>query len=360
MTQASLPLLCPNCRRMLRHDGRCACGVVYSVSEDVFDFLGNSDYYWGEMPRTEMEQFLSEAQRTGWRHAARVLVYPKRPDLQQYFEDPRRTAWVAEIPLPAHPVVADLGAGWGTIGFQLAASGAQVWLVEAVRERVELLRLRRAQDNLTDAKIVRASFMDAPLASGAFDLVVLNGVLEWAGIADKSITPVEAQLRLLRNAAAALRVGGFVYVGIENRYGWPQLRGEIDHSGLPFTSLLPRRIATLVLRFSRNALSSHTGGDSPRQTTYRTYTYTLAGYSRLFRHAGLRIRRALMLAPTYNLPNLIAPLDHTPTIARAMRAGLIVRGSRLARALASMPSSLLAAVARTLAPSFGFVLERME
>jgi len=330
----------------------------------AFDFIGESDYYWGELTREEMRRLVDSARVEGWRKAVRALVYPERPDLEAYFEDPRRTAWLAEVPLTGRATVADLGAGWGTIGFQLAAAGAWVCLVEAVRERVELLRVRAEQDGLTTATVVRASFIDVPLAPGAFDLVVLNGVLEWAGIADLEGTPRQAQLRLLQKAREAVRPGGFVYVGIENRFGWPQLRGEIDHSGLPFTSLLPRALASLVVRFSTNPLSRRTGGDAPRQTAYRTYTYTLAGYTRLFAQAGLHLRRPLLLAPSYNLPKLIAPLDHSPTLGAATRAALTVMRSRagavgwLARRLAALPSPVLAAAARAFAPTFGFVLER--
>ncbi|MCL4401858.1 MAG: hypothetical protein M1436_04210, partial [Acidobacteria bacterium] len=103
-----------------------------------------------------------------------------------------------------------------------------------------------------------------------------------------------------------LAPGGKIYVAIESRFGWNQIRGAIDHSGLRYTSLLPRFLARMVCRYSSNYRSGVNAG-------YRTYTYSYYGYRKLFRSAGLNLAAAYVSLPGYNEPTNLIPLK-TPAI----------------------------------------------
>ena len=88
--------------------------------------------------------------------------------------------------------------------------------------------------------------------------------------------PREAQLIFLREVKRVLANNGCLYVGIENRFGLPFFLGEKDHSGLPYTSILPRKLANFVVKKFGHAGGVY-GDKSERikeQKGYYTYTYS--------------------------------------------------------------------------------------
>src|ERR1019366_6661450 len=94
-----------------------------------------------------------------------------------------------------------------------------------------------------------------PLADKSFDLVVCNGVLEWVGEWDLQGDPRSAQLRFLRSICRLLKDDGGLVIGIEIRIGYDNFLGRLDRSGLPYTGLVPRRLASFLLR--HNSSSHH-------------------------------------------------------------------------------------------------------
>ena len=149
-----------------------------------------------------------------------------------------------------------------------------------------------------------------PLPPHSFDLIVLNGVVEWLGLSDLTRDPRDVQVSLLASLRGLLRPGGCVYVGIENRIGYDLFLGARDHSGVRFTSLLPRVVASLYLR-----LLGRSGYTTGRRTAralhaYRTYTYSARGYRRLLLDAGYREVEMYCSMPHYNQPLVLIPTEH--------------------------------------------------
>jgi SAM-dependent methyltransferase len=85
-----------------------------------------------------------------------------------------------------------------------------------------------------------------PFVADSFDLVVINGVLEYAGLA-RADRPERAQARILGEAFRVLRPDGMIYWAVENRFSVTYLYGP-GHDGLWWSSLLPRRLAHLYSR----------------------------------------------------------------------------------------------------------------
>ncbi len=112
-----------------------------------------------------------------------------------------------------------------------------------------------------------------PFPDGSFDLVVLNGVLEWVPISGTG-NPRDNQRDLLREIWRILRPQGCVYIGIENRFGAGYFKGRPEeHTKLPYISLLPRFLGRLYhwLKLKK---------------PYRTYTHSAGGLVRLLRNSG--------------------------------------------------------------------------
>ena len=170
----------------------------------------------------------------------------------------------------------------------MARQGHEVFGIDLTLERVQFLRLRSQLLGLENVCAVHGGDgAHLPFASGVFDLVILNGVLEWVAHRKANGKPYDVQLRFLREASRVLSANGHIYVGIENRYGKDYFLGKLEeHARLPWVSLLPRGIADLYAR----AKTGH---------SYRTWTYSMPALSSLLGKADFKHRTLLLPIPDY-------------------------------------------------------------
>lgn len=296
LQRVALRCACGRALSLAGEDLACVCGRHLGARQRGVWQVGVPAAYWGEVPQERMEELLAASRAQGWRRAVAAYI----PELAGYLADPRRAAFAELLPLLPGGCVLEIGAGLGGIATQLALEH-DVIALEGVAERAEFLALRAMQDDLPRLRVICGDWHRVQFAPGQFDAIILNGVLEWVGVGDRSGSPAEAQVRFLRRVGGWLAPHGTAYLAIENRFGWPEWRGAIDHSGLPYTSLLPRWMARAVCRFWSPFRSSANHG-------YRTYTYSHAGYRRLLRRADLAIMRTYVCPRGYNLPVDLAPL----------------------------------------------------
>lgn len=305
-------LVCPMCKVVLIQKGNTLCcgncGLECVLNEGIYDFIGEHGSYWGEILLEEMEETLQTARVAGWRAAARNVGF-KYPNLNEYILSNARIDWLFHcLDFSKTKSCLDLGSGWGTIAFGLAKYYDEVWSLEAVKQRIEFQKIRREQDKVNNIKFVRSDWLRLPFDDNRFDLVVANGVLEWLGLSDYSRNPRELQLDFLQEVKRVLKPGGCLYIGIENRFGLSFLLGGKDHSGLPFTSILPRKLADLVVRLSGKGGEYRQGNQVRKWEDYRTYTYSFWGYKKILKEAGFG-RNDLYWTLSYNSPKYAGGFD---------------------------------------------------
>ena len=126
--------------------------------------------------------------------------------------------------------VLDIGAGMGFLSAEMARFGKPIVSLEAVPERALFLSRRAHQDGLDNIHPIIASATALPFEPGSFDLITLNGVFEYIGLWGEG-DPRRLQQEFLARARALLRPGGYLYIGIETRYGIQWWLGNRDHSG---------------------------------------------------------------------------------------------------------------------------------
>ena len=293
-------LICPDCGTALRGDPEqfvCpACKASTSVIDGVPHFLRDFPY-WGEIPIRQMTEVNRRAQTGSWKSALLDYDDPEVQRASVMILNLDRANWHHLVRLPADSRVLDIGAGMGTNSHALALRYREVVAVEPVLERIQFMRQRFTQERLLNVGIVRSSIWKLPFAPGSFDLVALNGVLEWVA-AGQSGDPGELQKTALQNIHRLLRPGGYVYVGIENRYVPGYFIGYPDpHCGLPFVTVLPRPLAHWYAR-----RHGHEDG-------YRNYLYSSRGYRKLLQKAGFQQSEFYIASPSYNHPRYLVPLD---------------------------------------------------
>jgi SAM-dependent methyltransferase len=308
---------CPLCLAELRATGPdLLCprhGAVGSRDADGICVFDRSDDYWGEVSREFMRRVDDAARRDGWRAALDAVLRPAHPELADYVHHPARGDWRVLLALDReHTVAADIGAGWGANSFALAPHVARVYAVEKIPERVEFIALRARDEPAARVVPVRADLHSLPFAPASLDVCVVNGVLEWAGLADPEAarrgierrSPRVLQEHFLRQLAGFLKPGGWLYVGIENRFGRMFWLGTPDHQGLRFTSLMPKPAAR-AYTWLRAVTSPRT---HQTERDYRTWIYSRGGTERLIESCGFTDVESYAVMPGYNVPTVLVPL----------------------------------------------------
>ena len=267
-----------------------SCGTSVSLIDGVPVFA--KDIYWGKVPEDELKKVIAFIDKQGF--IALDAATLKKLDFT-YHED--RADFRFYVPLSENSTVLDIGAGLGRITVPLARVCKRVVACDQSLSRMRLLSQRVKSEGLSNVDVFVGDIFNLPLRENSFDLIVMNGVLEWVGLTDMYDDPREAQIKSLEICKKLLKDGGHLYVGIENRFALVYVRAK-DHGGLRFTSYMPRRVADIYSRVF---------GGKP----YRTYTYSQDGYEKLFQSAGFSMApNFYLLYPGYNVPRIIAPYEN--------------------------------------------------
>jgi len=278
------------------------CKLTFHDDEGYIDFLPNSEFYAGEVPRSDMIQLAKDIDTVGYNEGIKNFC-SKYPNLRSYIIGQRRTDWVYHALGQSNKRCLDIGSGLGNISENLSNLYEEVYSLEAVKERIDFQVRRFRHTERSNIRILRANGLKIPFDDNTFDLIVCNGVLEWIGMMNTTTKPEDTQLEFLRELKRLINENGVIYIGIENRIGLEFFLGASDHSGIPFTSLMPRVLANLVVK--KFGPSGGIYGDKTlakkEERGYFTYTYSLSGYKELFKRAGLRVR-PFWVFPSYNEP----------------------------------------------------------
>lgn len=335
---SDVPLVvCPDCRGAVTgrvgDDLRCSeCGRVFD-SGGGFIVANPAPYYWGEIPQDHMQRVLKEAETTSWQSAVSAMIkeigWTNGPN---NIHGLMRADWWPEVPCGPGLCALDIASGWGQIAFLLSQRFAHVYSMEGVTERARFQSIRRRQDGVENLTIVNADVTSLPLREASFDLIVMNGIVEWLGLSDLTQGVRDVQLGVLKRVRKLLRPGGCLYVGIENRFSYTQMQGAKDHSGLRYTSLMPRWMANRAVR-RRLPDNERTERGA---ASYRTYTYTPRGYRRLLDEAGFDDVRVKWVLPGYNEPLQSADLAQRDLLEHFVRSWRIRRWPRAKRLVGSL------------------------
>jgi SAM-dependent methyltransferase len=217
----------------------------------------------------------------------------------KYRGDP--TAWKASIAFLQERMelektrVLDIGFGSGGFSLALAQHAHKVVNFDIRLNETRNFRNVVDQDNIDNILVSRADANNMPYRERSFDLVVLNGVLEYTANGQEG-APREVHVNVLKNVRNILRPGGWLYLGIENRYYLKFLLGFKAHEDMRFATVLPRGLANFLSKTFNNR-------------EFRNYVYSYNEYSGLLGDAGFDHIEFYTALPSYKLPEYILPID---------------------------------------------------
>ena len=297
-------LFCRKCdREFENYEKKYICRVCNSevqVENEIIRF-SKSDFYWNIISREMMNQYLGEIKTLGWTRAYYALQQRNQPrESRAIFDNvmlPSRAGWKFLLPISKLAKVLDLGSGWGATAINMARSCGEVTAFDLTRERLESLRETASQEGLDNIFYVHAGEdLSLPFKEKYFDIVVVNGVMEWIPEGQEG-DPRFVQLRFLDEVNRVLHPNGVVYLAIENRFSYTYFTGPEDHTQLLWGSLMPRIMSNIYSEYKR-------------KRPYRTYTYSYSGYKRLFKRAGFKSLDRYSLLPNYRYPKQIMDLEN--------------------------------------------------
>jgi 2-polyprenyl-3-methyl-5-hydroxy-6-metoxy-1,4-benzoquinol methylase len=136
------------------------------------------------------------------------------------------------LDLPPQASVLEVGCGCGAITRFLGENVAHVLALEGSPRRAAIARARTR--DLESVSVLCASFEDV-VFNGLFDVIVCNGVLEYAPLFVKHEDPAREFIRLL---TSLLNPGGNLIVAIENKLGLRYFSsGKEEHTNIMFDGL---------------------------------------------------------------------------------------------------------------------------
>ncbi len=325
-------LKCPSCGAALSADAACSCAARTRL--EIWNGIPRllfGQRYLGECSSEKMAELLRRMESVPWRQALREVTPSE--ELEAHLTSNVGPEFVHGMPWGEIETALDIGSGMGFMTSLLAQRAKTVVALEAVPERALFQRKRAAQDGLANWHPLIASATALPFEAGTFDLVTLNGVFESIGLWGEG-DPEALQRKFLADVLRVLKPEGYLYIGVETRFALNAFLGGRDHSGLAYTSLMPRRVAAAYCR----ARAVNFFGSEHRADGYRTYTYTPAQYKRMFVEAGFGSVEVYGVFDGYNRQKAVYAMDAPGPrrFARELSNPAASRKGRLLRWLANV------------------------
>lgn len=297
-------IVCPHCHAILIEDDNkltCSgCSRTYPIRQGIPDFRHKNDY-WCNVSREKMQYLNRRSEETGdWLNSAKEIVPEYADHFIPFYRADSQFLW----PTNKDSIILDAGSMWGGLTIPAAQFHREVYAVDKTVETLKFLKIRAEQMGFENIHTLAAPIKLLPFSDNFFDLVILNGVLEWVGLSEDTIleqhwkgqrnekqtysqTPEEMQLDVLRELRRVLKPKGSLYIAIENRYGIQYfLTYPDDHNNVRFVTFLPRFLA--------NKISKIMG-----KGAYRTYIYSPGQLDNLLRESGFKVNSMYGVFPHY-------------------------------------------------------------
>ena len=280
--------------------GCAQCGSDFPIQDGIPVLRKKqAHFYWG-IAEKQIESALETSREAGWTESMHRFIdeLPTKEAKLIWSRTfwPMRSTLQVLLNIRKTDTVLEIGPGWGAIALFTAPNCRKYVVMDQIHSFLKWVRaLATANERHNLDYICSGDTERLPFGTGYFDKVIMNGVFEWVA-SNTSGKVGDIQQRLLHEIKRVLKPDGQLYIGIENRINYRYFRGSPEgHINMKYGALLPRRVTKLYLKLTRNQ-------------SFREYTYTIWGYRKLLRNAGLSYHRFFSVNPVYSEIRRIFPV----------------------------------------------------
>jgi len=287
------------------------CKHEYENDHNVL-LLSENTTSWNLIPADIMNKINSFADVDTWQNAINKLCPPR---FFPIIDEGGRADWKFLLNIDSGSRILDFGSGLGAISISLAREGASVIALDKTLESLKFIKIRSTQEGFNNIIPICYDGKRLPFPDEYFDLIVLNGALEWVVTNQTYFTSddltyentlrlkkeyfkIDRQAQLLKECNRILKNNGCVYIGIENRIAIKYfLTIPEDHMGIRFISLMPRYVADKICIMKTGR-------------PYLARTHTKMGYKALLNKTGFKKALFYMPIPDYRIFDNLVPSDN--------------------------------------------------
>ncbi len=296
--------VCLKCETTLRQGTErmeCpACGANWPLNQSIPSY--DSTTYHEDIPRETMHELIALAEQGHWLTAARTMLRDSHPEFYDHVADLNRASWIPILPIGPNSTVLDVNSGLGALTHALALNYHHVVSAEPVADMLRFTKLRLDQEGLKNVDLIQTTLAGLPFSPDTFDLIVLNGVLEWVGEWRRSGSSTDAQVAVLADLRRLLKPRGVLVIGSENRIGYTSFLRRSGHARGPSRHLFFPWLDALYRRLQKSgyyrSLADPTKRNGPN-------THTPRGYLALLRQAGFPSIDLWWPPNGYNSPHIM-------------------------------------------------------
>ena len=343
------------------------CKKVYEIQDGIPVFAEKRGY-WQNATKETMHRVINRSiESRDWRAVLKAEI----PLYERHISPMFRGDIHSLLGLYSNSVVLDAGSMWGGITVPLSQRCKTIYALDQTWESLRYLAVRSDLDGIKNIVPVESPIAKLPFENEKFDLIILNGVLEWLATEDEVIlerdwkspsvpvkkvvangkNPEVMQTEALKELYRTLTAQGSIYLAIENRIGLQYLAGyPDDHVNIRFVSFLPRMVADMVTRLVK-------------KHRYRTYLYSPNHLKKLLFNAGFKDVELFTSYPHYNIISRMVSFQDFGSLKKLPTRGgaPLDQGGKIKVALFSIAWGLIPNPFRKhLTPSIGVIASKVR
>ena len=260
--------------------------------------------------------------------------------IEKYSESPEyllnedRCYYLDLLNLKPTDIVLEIGASMGQHTRLIAGKCSHLEALEIVPEQAVFAKLWCEQSGHKNVNLSAGGANGVlPYRDNAFDILIINYVLEWSA-GRSNLHPADYHHNLLLECHRVIKPGGSIFLSTKNRHGIRLMLGGFDeHLGFRFGSALPRWLAALIGLFVK-------------YDNAQGYLHSRNEIEALFKKTGFNDLQPYLLLPDARVPMIFERFDREG-LAKIRAQGYWGNASRKEKLYAMLPYL----VQRNIAPS---------